>query len=127
MAESDDVKTGLSYENKELGEVKIADEVVAVIAGLAATEVDGVNSMAGDITNELIAKLGMRNLSRGVKVEVNNKHVSIDLALNINYNADIPEVSQKVQERVKNAIENMTGLSVVEVNVKVAGVSTRQA
>ena len=87
MAESDDVKTGLSYENKELGEVKIADEVVAVIAGLAATEVDGVNSMAGNITNELIAKLGMRNLSRGVKVEVNNKHVSIDLALNINYNA----------------------------------------
>ena len=127
MADIDDVKVGLSCDNKALGEVKIADEVVAVIAGLAATEVDGVNSMAGNITNELIAKLGMRNLSRGVKVEVANKHVSVDLALNINYNADIPEVSEKVQERVKNAIENMTGLSVVEVNVKIAGVNTKQS
>ena len=105
-----------------IGEVQIADEVVAIIAGLAATEVDGVASMAGNITNELVSKLGMKNLSKGVKVDVLEGIVTVSLALNLKYNYSIVEVSARVQEKVKNAIENMTGLEVADVNIKVAGV-----
>ena len=105
-----------------IGEVQIADEVVAIIAGLAATEVDGVASMAGNITNELVSKLGMKNLSKGIRVEVLDGKVSVDVALNISYGYSIPEVSAKVQDRVKNAIENMTGLEVSIVNIRIASV-----
>lgn len=104
------------------GEVKIADEVVAIIAALAATEVEGVASMAGNITNELISRLGMKNLSKGVKVDVLEGVVTVSLTLNLKYNYSVVEVSGKVQEKVKNAIENMTGLEVADVNIKVAGV-----
>ncbi len=104
------------------GEIKIADEVVAIIAALAATEVEGVASMAGNITNELIGKLGMKNLSKGVKVDVLEGIVTVSLALNLKYNYSIVEVSARVQEKVKNAIKNMTGLEVADVNIKVAGV-----
>ena len=104
------------------GEIKIADEVVAIIAALAATDVEGVASMAGNITNELIGKLGMKNLSKGVKVDVLEGIVTVSLALNLKYNYSIVEVSARVQEKVKNAIENMTGLEVADVNIKVAGV-----
>ena len=105
-----------------LGEIKIADEVVAIIAALAATEVDGVASMAGNITNEVIGKLGIKNLSKGVKVDVLEGVVTVSLALNIKYDYNIIEVTGKVQEKVKNAVENMTGLEVADVNIKVAGV-----
>ena len=104
------------------GEIKIADEVVAIIAALSATDVEGVASMAGNITNELIGKLGMKNLSKGVKVDVLEGIVTVSLALNLKYNYSIVEVSARVQEKVKNAIENMTGLEVADVNIKVAGV-----
>ena len=104
------------------GEVKIADEVVAIIAALAATEVEGVASMAGNITNELISRLGMKNLSKGVKVDVLEGVVTVSLTLNLKYNYSVVEVSGKVQEKVKNALENMTGLEVADVNIKVAGV-----
>ena len=105
-----------------LGEVKIADEVVAIIAALAATEVDGVASMAGNITNEVIGKLGIKNLSKGRKVDVLEGVVTVSLALNLKYDYSIMEVTKKVQEKVKNAVENMTGLEVADVNIKVAGV-----
>ena len=104
------------------GEIKLADEVVAIIAALAATEVEGVASMAGNITNELIGKLGMKNLSKGVKVDVLEGIVTVSLALNLKYNYSIVEVSARVQEKVKNAIENMTGLEVSIVNVRIASV-----
>ncbi len=105
-----------------LGEVRIADEVIAIIAGLAATEVEGVSSMAGNITNELVSKLGMKNLSKGIKVDIKENVVRADVALNIRFGYAIPEVSSKVQERVKSAIENMTGLEVSSVNVRIASV-----
>ena len=105
-----------------LGDVKIADEVVAIIAGLAATEVEGVASMAGNITNELISKLGMKKLSRGVKVGVLEGVVTVSLALNLKYNYSIVDVTARVQEKVKSAIENMTGLEVADINIRVAGV-----
>ena len=109
-----------------IGEVKIADEVVTVIAGLAATEVEGVASMEGNITNELVSKLGVNNLSKGVKVVVENHHVRVNLALELDYGVSIPEISKKVQDRVKAAIENMTGLKVREVNVRVTGVAAEE-
>ena len=110
------------HDNGSLGEVQIADEVVAIIAGLAATEVEGVGSMAGNITNELVGKLGMKNLSKGVKVDILENIVCVDLALNIEYGYNILETSKTVQEKVKAAIENMTGLEVADINIRVAGV-----
>lgn len=106
-----------------VGEIQIADEVVAIIAGLAATEVEGVSSMAGNITNELVGRLGMKNLAKGVKVDITPEAVVVDMALNMEYGFNIPKTSEKVQERVKTAIENMTGLHVAEVNVRIAGVA----
>lgn len=105
------------------GQVQIADEVVAIIAGLAATEVEGVTSMAGNITNELVGKLGMKNLSKGVKVTVEEGSVQVDLALNIDYGYSLPKTCKKVQEKVKASIENMTGLSVSDVNIRIASVN----
>ncbi len=109
-------------EGGNIGEVQIADEVVAIIAGLAAMEVEGVNSMVGNTTNELTGLLGMKNLSKGVKVEVSPEAVFVELALNMEYGYSIPKTSALVQERVKQSIENMTGLQVAEVNVRIAGV-----
>ena len=129
MAENKNTKrnTYTIYDDNTVGTVQIADEVVAIIAGLAATEVDGVASMAGNITNELVGKLGMKNLSKGVKVEVMEGVVSVDLALNIKYGYSIPKTSANVQEKVKSAIENMTGLEVSDVNVNIADVDMQQA
>ena len=86
-----------------------------------------MDSMAGNITNELVGKLGMKNLSKGVKVDISEDQVSVDLSLNMKYGYSIPAVSEKVQEKVKTAIENMTGLSVMDVNIKIAGVSLEEA
>lgn len=105
------------------GQVQIADEVVAIIAGLAATEVEGVASMAGNITNELVAKLGMKLLQKGIKVSVEDGVITVDVAVNIDYGYSVPKTSKLVQERVKSAIENMTGLIVSDVNVRIASVS----
>ncbi len=104
------------------GEVIIADEVVAVIAGLAAMEVEGVASMVGDATRELISKIGKKTLSKGVRVDILEGVVTIALALNIKYGYNLMSISTKVQEKVKVAVENMTGLTVADVNVRVAGV-----
>ncbi len=118
-----DERTTYTIQNdNSMGEVQIADEVVAIIAALAATEVEGVASMAGNITNELVSRLGMKNLSKGVKVDVLEGVVTVSLALNLKYNYSIMDVTAKVQDRVKTAIENMTGLEVADINIRVAGV-----
>lgn len=106
----------------DLGDVRVSEEVVAIIAGLAATEVEGVSSMAGNITNEIVSKLGMKNLSKGIFVEVLDGEIKIDVAINIDYGYAIPDISTKVQDRVKTAVENMTGLNVAIVNIRVASV-----
>jgi len=123
MANEEKRGVHMIHADGKLGEVQIADEVVAIIAGLAATEIEGVASMAGNITNELISKLGMKNLSKGVKVLVTDRNVDVDLALNMEYGYSIMKVSEKVQDRVKSAIENMTGLEVSMVNIRIASVS----
>ena len=110
------------HENVNIGEVKVADEVVAIIAGLAATEVEGVESLGGNITNEIVSKLGMKNLSKGVKVEVGTEECAVDLNIIVRYGAKIPEVCENIYQEVKKGIETMTGLRVVEVNIHVQGV-----
>ncbi len=104
------------------GEVVIADEVVAVIAGLAAMEVEGVASMVGNVTKELISKIGKKSLAKGVKVDILEGIVTVAITLNLKYGYNIMDISEKVQEKVKAAIENMTGLTVADVNIRVAGV-----
>lgn len=115
-----------SEDKKGIGEVKIASDVVAVIAGLAANEVEGVYSMAGNITNELIGKLGMKNMSKGVKVMMEDGTVRVSMALNMKYGYSIPKVTKQVQEKVSQQIENMTGLIVPEVNIRIAGVNLNE-
>lgn len=118
--------TYVLQEDENLGTVKIADEVVAMIAGLAATEVEGVAAMAGNVTNDLLSKVGVKNLAKGVKVEVLGKDVKADLALIVEYGYNIPAISQKVQEKVKTTIENMTGLEVTDVDIRIAGVNMQK-
>ncbi|MBO5242445.1 MAG: Asp23/Gls24 family envelope stress response protein [Lachnospiraceae bacterium] len=113
-------------EDDKLGAVQIADDVVAMIASLAATEVDGVSALVGNITNELMSKVGMKKLSKGVKVEVIEGVVSLELAIMIEYGHNIPQTCQDVQTKVKSAIENMTGLSVSDVNIRIAGVNMQE-
>ena len=110
------------YNIEDVGQVQIADEVVAVIAGLAATETDGVAKMSGNITNEIVSKLGMKTLSKGVKVTITGTQVDVTLNLVLNYGVSIPKTSQEVQDKVKSAIETMTGLTVSEVNIRIAGI-----
>ena len=104
------------------GEIIIANEAIAVITGLAAMEVEGVASMAGNATRELISKIGIKSLSKGVKVDVLEDVVTVDVTLNLKYGYNVKDVSVKVQDKVKIAIENMTGLVVADVNVRVAGI-----
>ncbi len=104
------------------GEVKIADEVIAIIAALAASEVQGVASMAGGATRELIERLGVKSLTKGVRVQVSETEVKAALNLNLKYGFNLPETCSEIQEKVKTAIETMTGLDVTEVNIKIANV-----
>ncbi|MBR6014210.1 MAG: Asp23/Gls24 family envelope stress response protein [Selenomonadaceae bacterium] len=105
-----------------LGTIKIADEVVSIIAGLAATEIDGIAGMSGGLVGGIAEVLGRKNFSKGVKVEVGEREAAIDLYIIVKYGVRIPDVALAAQENIKRAIETMTGLSVVEVNVNVQGV-----
>ena len=121
-------RKGLKIKEDGLGEVQIAEEVITIIAGLAATEVEGVCSMGGNITKELVSSLGMKNLSKGVRVEVTEEgKIEVFVTINIAYGYAIPAVSGNVQEKVKAAIENMTGLEVSGVNVRIADVDMKSA
>ena len=126
-------------ENKELNEVleekgeniednsniRIADDVVAVIAGVAVSEVPGVAEMSGGFAGGISEVLsGKKNLSKGIKVESSEKQTKIDVNIIVEYGIRIPDVAFEIQNRVKKAVENMTGLNVEEVNVHVQGVNT---
>jgi len=117
-------------ENKErtshIGEVKIAGDVVATIAGLATTEVDGIAAMQGNLTNDIVKRLGARNSSKGVKVQINDNYVNVDLSVIVKYGHNIPKTIQKVQENVKSSIEMMTGFKVLEVNIRIVGVASEK-
>ena len=109
--------------NNGLGTVRIADEVVSIIAGLAATEIDGIAGMSGGLVGGIAEMLGRKNFSKGVKVEVGEREAAVDLYIIVKYGVRIPDVALAAQENIKRAIETMTGLSVVEVNVNVQGVT----
>ena len=109
--------------NDEFGEVQISDEVVASIAALTAKEVDGVNSTAGTITNEIVGKFGVKNLAKGVKAVIDGDDVMIDMNINMEYGYSIMKTCSMLQEKVAQTVNNMTGLNVVEVNVRIAGVA----
>jgi len=108
--------------SNELGVIKISEEVVSIIASLAATEVKGVAGMSGGFVGGIAEKLGMKNMSKGVKVAVGEKEAAVDIFIIVDYGVKIPDVAWQIQENVKKAIENMTGLSVVEVNIHIQGV-----
>ena len=112
--------------NKSLGDVVIANEVLAIIAGIAATEVEGVHSMDGGWSGDFISKLGIKDLARGVKVQVRDGEVKVDLSLNMEYGYAIPKVSDLVQDKVSASINNMTGLNVSEVNIRISGVVNKE-
>ena len=105
-----------------IGSVRIADEVVSIIAGMAATEVDGIAGMSGGLVGGIGVIVGNLFVAKGVKVEVGETEAAVDLYIIVKFGVRIPDVALNVQEKVKNAIESMTGLSVVEVNVHVQGV-----
>lgn len=108
--------------SEELGTIKIANEVVAIISGLAATEVEGVAGMSGGIAGGIADMLGRKNLSKGVKVEVGDSETSVDIFVIVDYGSSIPDVAWNIQDNVRKAIESMTGLNAVEINVHVQGV-----
>lgn len=112
----------LETENNELGVIKISEEVVSIIAGLAATEVEGVSTMSGGFVGGITDILGMKNLSKGVKVTVTEKEAKVDLFIVVHYGVRIPDVAWHIQENVKKSIETMTGLNVTEVNINIQGI-----
>lgn len=112
----------LHSDKTSLGSVSIAEDVVRIIAGLAATNVSGV-AMSGGVVGGIAERLGRRNLSKGVKVEVGEKETAVDLYIIVEFGARIPEVADNIQKAVKGAVEEMTGLKVVETNVNVQGVA----
>lgn len=107
----------------DVGEVRISEDVVGVIAGIAAAEVEGVAGMATGLVGGITDLFGKRSPGRGVKVEVGERQAAIDLYIVVEYGVRIPRVAQKVQEAVKQAVESMTGLEVIEVNVHIQGVA----
>jgi uncharacterized alkaline shock family protein YloU len=119
MAEKMDIE---EVKTQEIGQIQIADEVIAIIAGIAATEVDGVAGMSGNITGDIAELLGRKNLSKGVKIAVGQKEVSIELNIIIEFGVKIPKVAVEVQKRVQSAVETMTGLIVTEINLNIMGI-----
>jgi len=111
----------------DLGVIRIADEVVSTVAGLAAVDVEGVASMSGGWGIDLVEKLGKKNLGKGIKVESNGDQTSIDIFIVIEFGYAIPKVAENVQKEVKQAVETMTGLTVAAVNVHVVSVMTKKA
>ena len=126
--ENEELKENVELQNEEVKEensIKIADDVVAVIAGVAVSEVPGVYSMAGSFAGGITEVLsGKKNMSKGIKVEVGDKEAKVDVNIIVEYGARIPDVAFEIQNRVKKAVETMTGLKVIEVNVHVQGVNT---
>ena len=119
------VENGEIALSSDTNEIKIADDVVAVIAGVAVSEVPGVAEMAGGFAGGITEVLsGKKNLAKGIKVEVGEKDTKIDVNIIVEYGVRIPDVAFEIQNRVKKAVETMTGLNVVEVNVHVQGVNT---
>jgi len=112
--------------NNEFGAIRIADEVVATVAGLAAADVEGVSSMSGGWGTDLVEKLGRKSYGKGIKVEVIEEQTKIEIFIVVEFGYQIPDVAENVQKEVKMAVETMTGLTVSAVNVHIVGVSMKK-
>ncbi len=125
MEKNLDRKTLVISKDEGAGVVAVADDVLAMIAGLAATEVEGISALGGNITGEMMSKVGPKSLNKGVRVNASEGMVKIDLAVVMEYGYSIPTTCGKVQDKVKTAIENMTGMTCNDVNIRIAGVKLR--
>ncbi len=125
VAKSSERTIGPYDDGEDSGLIRISDDVVGTIAGIAATEVEGVAGMSGGIVGGITEMLGRKNLAKGVKVEVGEREAALDLFIVVDYGVRIPEIAQRVQENVKRAVESMTGLTVVEANIHIQGVAFR--
>ena len=114
--------TEIKINTEGAGKVKIADDVIAIIAGTAALGIEGVAGMAGNLSGDIAQMLGRRNLSKGVNVEMVNGNVKLTLSLLSKFGYKLQEISESVQRRVKSAIENMLGLNAQEINIIIAGI-----
>lgn len=113
-----------SREVNSYGDIMIADDVIATIAAMAATEVEGVASLQGNFTNELIGKLGIKNQTKGIKVDLSAENVAIEVSVAMKANYNILVTCKKIQDHVKGALESFLGLNVGDVNVNIVGVDT---
>ena len=113
-------------EDLQTGMIRISDDVVATIAGLAALETPGIAAMSGGISEGLAKRLSGKNVQKGVSVEVGQLEAAIDLRIIVHYGIPIQEVCRQLQLNVRESVENMTGLNVVEVNIKVEGVAFKE-
>lgn len=111
-------------QNTDIGNIHISEEVIAVIAGIAATEGPEVYSLVGNITNEIVSKMGIKSLSKGIRVEMAEDTVTISVTVNLVYGYNIPKICKAIQERIIQSVESMTGMSVAEVNVNVNDITT---
>lgn len=109
-------------DNTGLGKVEIAPEVIEVIAGIAASEVNGLSTMRGNFATGVVEKFGKKSHSKGVKVELTDTGIIIDLFVVLNFGVSIPEVAQKIQANIRQTLKNMTSLEIAEINVHVVGV-----
>ncbi len=122
---ADNINISVNETNEHDDSIKIADEVIKCIAAYAAADIDGVAGMAGNATNELIAKLGGKTLEKGVKLNVSGEDVRVQLSVVLKYGYNIPDISAKIQDRVRTTIESMTGLKVSSVDVNIADIDTQ--
>ena len=123
MAENEEILEEINNEENNSGTIRIASDVVAIIAGMAASEVDGITGMSGNVSSGIADLLGRKNLTKGVKVEVGPQEVAVDLFTIVEYGQPIQKVASDVQENVRKALESLTGLHVLRVDVHVQGVS----
>jgi len=117
-----EIKNTETQQSNEIGNVSFANDVLAIIAGLAASEIEGVAGMSGGLAGGIAEMLGRKNLAKGIKITVNEKVITVDINMIVTYGFKLHEVSRKVQANVVKAIETMTGLSVDKVNVNVLGI-----
>ncbi len=107
------------------GTVNIADDVIGVISSIAASEIQGIKALSGTFQDDVLEMIGKKNFNKGIHIEMNNNVVLVELSVIIDYGTKIQETAKQVQENVKLAIESMTGLEVVAVNVNVVGINTK--
>ncbi len=112
-----------SINQLEYGEIRIADEVIVTIAGFAATEIKGVSGMSGGFVDDIVEILGKKNLSKGVKVDILDNGIAIDLYLIVDYGIKIPDIAWEIQDNVKTTLECMLNMNVHDVNIHIQGVN----